>query len=67
MGGQDAHHIEEAAVWEDASQELSLQVLGHCLPRVLADGHQNIAGCILVCVFQLLGWGQGSKNQSRLL
>lgn len=38
LGGQDAHHIQQAAVWEDTRQELRLQVLGHCWPRMPAEG-----------------------------
>lgn len=57
--GQDAHHVEQAAVREDACQDLGLQVLGHHLPRVPTDGQQHIAGRVLVHLFQLLeGGGQ---------
>lgn len=59
VGGQDAHHVEAASVWEDARQDLGLQLLDHGPPRVSADGHQHIAGRVLVRLFQLLrGWGR---------
>lgn len=51
-------------MWEDARQELRLQMLCHCPPRVPADGHQHVAGRVLVYVFQLLGWG-GSRQGGR--
>lgn len=38
LGGQGAHHVQQAAVWEDTCQELCLQVLGHCWPRMPAEG-----------------------------
>ena len=53
--GHDAHHVEATAVREDARQDLRLQVLGHRLPRVFADGHQHVAGRVLVGLLQLLG------------
>ena len=56
--GHDAHHVEETAVREDARQDLSLQVLGHHLPGVPADGHQHAAGRVLVGLLQLLGGGR---------
>lgn len=59
VGGQDAHHVEAASVWEDPRQDLGLQLLDHWPPRVSADGHQHIAGRVLVRLFQLLrGWGR---------
>lgn len=46
-------------MWEGARQDLGLQVLGHWLPRVSADGHQHVAGRVLVRLFQLLReWGR---------
>lgn len=59
--GHDAHHVEETAVREDARQDLGLQVLGHHLPRVPADGHQHVAGRVLVGLLQLLGGGRKGR------
>lgn len=44
-------------MWEDARQDLGLQVLGHHPPRVPADGQQHVTGRILVRLFQLLEGG----------
>lgn len=62
IGGQDAHHVEETAVWEDACQDLGLQVLGHHPPRVPTDGQQHVAGRVLVRLLQLLQGG-GKKGE----
>lgn len=48
-------------MWEDARQDLGLQVLGHPVPRVSADGHQHVAGHVLVHLFQLLCRGGGKQ------
>lgn len=63
--GQDAHHVEEAAVREDARQDLGLQVLGHGPPRVPADGHQHVAGRVLVRLVQLLRARGASSKRGR--
>lgn len=49
---------------EDALQELGLQVPGHPLPRVPADGQQHVAGRVLVRLLQLLG---GGRRRARAL
>lgn len=48
---------------EDACQDLSLQVPGHPPPRVPADGHQQVAGRVLVRLFQLL-WARGADARA---